>query len=82
MNGDTPTPRAPFFTLSEVVALERYAWHDSDGRVFLFDGISLWRQDGEHRGPAQLEDAPVDGWWHRADCNCTPCESHRSVPAP
>ena len=80
MDRASQEPHAPLFTLSDVLELEHYAWHDAGGDVFLFDGIMLWRTGDGSQSAVLAEDVPQDCWWHRALCTCAPCASYRSLP--
>jgi hypothetical protein len=70
----------PRFTLDEVTALERPAWHlattgDAD---YVYDGINFWcDRIGSACPLARREALPRQGWRHRADCHCPGC--HEAV---
>lgn len=70
----------PRFTLTEVVAFERPAWHlTSSGRLeYEYDGINFWA-GAPGRAPSleQRETMPREGWRHRPDCPCLPCRQAR-----
>lgn len=73
----------PRFTLAEVAALERPAWHltatgDAD---YVYDGINFWcDRIGSACPLARSETLPRLGWRHKADCRCPGCSNAITVP--
>jgi hypothetical protein len=65
------------YSLAEVLQTERVAWASSTGAVapdYYFDGVNFFRLDPEGRQwMVRLDEAPANGWWHKATCNCSLC---------
>jgi hypothetical protein len=67
------------FALSDVVDLERPAWHpQKSGEIdFIYDGINFWCGSIGTPCPADgnAPVLPLTGWHHKARCRCPGCRA-------